>query len=215
MKISGAIFDMDGTLTDSMWVWEQIGNRYLNSCGIDPKENVWQRVKSMTMRQTAEFFISEYGLKKTVTEIYSGIYSLLEPIYRDEVFPKKGVELLLERLKSQGVRMCVATATDYDIVKMVLEKNGLLGYFSEIFTCRMVGAGKESPLIYEKALEHLGSPKEETYVFEDAFHAVKTAKEAGFTVVGVFDSSTADVAAEIKASADYFIEDYRQDYLLF
>ena len=215
MKISGAIFDMDGTLTDSMWVWEQIGNKYLNSCGIDPKENVWQRVKSMTMRQTAEYFISEYGLKKTVTEIYSEIYSLLEPIYRDEVFPKDGVVLLLERLKSQGVKMCVATATDVHIVKMVLKNNDILGYFSEVFTCRMVGAGKESPLIYEKALEHLGTPKDETLVFEDALHAVKTAKTAGFPVVGVYDASTDDAATEIKTVADYFISDYRRDYLMF
>ncbi len=215
MKISGAIFDMDGTLTDSMWVWEQIGNRYLESCGIDPKENVWQRVKSMTMRQTAEFFIDEYGLKKTVAEIYSGIYSLLEPIYRDEVHPKEGVVMLLERLKAQGVKMCVATATDYDIVKMVLESTGILGYFSEIFTCRMVGAGKESPLIYETALEHLGTKKDETFVFEDALHAVKTAKAAGFPVVGVYDASTDDAASEIKAVADYFISDYKFDYLMF
>ena len=215
MKISGAIFDMDGTLTDSMFVWMDIGRRYLISCGITPRETLLEEIKNMSMWQVSNYFMTEYGLKKTHAEIYEGIDSLVEPMYRDEVFPKDGVFLLLDLFKSQGVKMCVASATDRQLVEMVLKKNGLFEYFSEIFTCNSVGAGKDEPLIYEKALEHLGTPKEETLVFEDAFFSIKTAKSAGFTVVGVYDASAERFSSEIKSLVDYYITDYRRDYLMF
>lgn len=215
MKISGAIFDMDGTLTDSMFVWKDIGRRYLISCGITPRETLLQDIKNMSMWQVASYFMDEYGLNKTHEEIYEGIDSLVEPMYRDEVFAKDGVLLLLDRFKAQGVKMCVASATDRPLVEMVLQKTGLLGYFSEIFTCNSVGAGKDNPLIYEKALEHLGTLKDETLVFEDALYTIKTAKNAGFKVVGVFDASAERHKDEIKALVDYYIADYNRDYLSF
>ena len=215
MKISGAIFDMDGTLTDSMFVWKDIGRRYIISCGITPRETLLQDIKNKSMWQVAEYFMNEYGMKKTHEEIYEGIDALVEPMYRDEVLKKDGVLLLLDRFKAQGVKMCVASATDKHLVEMVLVKTGLIDYFSEIFTCNMVGAGKDNPLIYEKALEHLGTPKEETLIFEDALYTIKTAKSAGFTVVGVYDASAERHTNEIKALVDYYITDYSRDYLMF
>ena len=215
MKISGAIFDMDGTLIDSMFIWMDIGKRYLISCGITPRESLLHDIKNMSMWQVSDYFINEYGLKKTHEEIYEGIDLLITPMYRDEVLPKNGVFLLLDKLKERGVKMCVASATDKPLVEMVLEKNGLLEYFSEIFTCNSVGAGKDNPLIYEKALEHLGTPKNETLVFEDALYTIKTAKNAGYLVVGVYDASADRHRDEIQALADYYITDYSRDYLRF
>jgi len=215
MKISGAIFDMDGTLTDSMFIWRDIGRRYLVSCGITPSETLWHDIKNMAMWQVADYFVNEYGLKKTHAEIYDGIDSMIEPMYRDEVLPKEGVFLLLDRLRAQGVKMCVASATDRRLVEIVLGKNGLLDYFSEIFTCNSVGAGKDNPLIYEKAREYLGTVKEETLVFEDAYYAIKTAKDAGFTVVGVCDESQERHRGEILELSDYYISDFKKDYLQF
>lgn len=215
MKISGAIFDMDGTLTDSMFVWKDIGRRYLISCGITPRETLLQDIKNKSMWQVADYFMNEYGMKKTHEEIYEGIDALVEPIYREEVLAKDGVLLLLERLKARGVKMCVASATDRPLAEMVLAKTGLIDYFSEIFTCNMVGAGKDNPLIYEKALEHLGTPKDETLVFEDALYTIKTAKNAGFTVVGVYDASADRHTDEIKALVDFYITDYSHNYLIF
>jgi len=215
MKISGAIFDMDGTLTDSMFVWKDIGRRYLVSSGITPSETLWNDIKNMSMWQVADYFINVYGLKKTRDEIYHGIDALLAPMYRDEVFPKDGVFCLLDKLKAQGIKMCVASATDKYLVEMVLKKTGLFEYFSEIFTCRLVGAGKDNPLIYEKSLEHLGTPKEETLVFEDALYAIRTAKGAGFPVVGVYDTSAERNSDEIKALVDYYITEFDRDCLEF
>lgn len=215
MKISGAIFDMDGTLTDSMFIWNDIGNRYLLANGITPKNNLWDDIKNLSMRQFTEYISKEYGIDKTGEEIFAGIDALVEPLYRNEVLAKDGVFLLLDRLQAKGVKMCVATATDIHLVKIVLEKLGLRKYFSAVFTCNEVGAGKETPVIYEKALEHLGTPKEETVVFEDALHAVITAKKAGFPVAGIYDQYADSQKDEIKAASDYFVQDYTIDYLQF
>ncbi len=215
MKILGAIFDMDGTLTDSMFIWRDVGKRYLISCGVTPDDNMREETKMLTVFETAEYFRKKYGLKKTNEEIYAGVNALLWPMYRDEVSPKDGVLLLLDRLKERGIPMVVATATDRHLVDMVLDKNGLLGYFSEIFTTGAVGAGKEDPLIFEMALECLGTPKSETIVFEDTLYAIKTAKNAGFPVAGIYDDSQDYLQDEIKVVSDYYITDYRKSYMLF
>ncbi len=215
MKISGAIFDMDGTLTDSMFIWEDLGKRYLISCGKIPQDNLREAIKDLTMGETIDYIKNLYGLTQTDEEIYKGLNDLLIPMYRDEVLPKEGVSLLLESFKERGVKMAVASATDEHIVKMVLEKNGLLKYFSEVFTCTGVGAGKEEPLIYEKALEFLGTPKNETVIFEDAIYAIRTARKANFPIAAVYDDSQITYQDEIKALSDFYITDYREAYLLF
>jgi HAD superfamily hydrolase (TIGR01509 family) len=127
--------------------------------------------------------------------------------YRTKVTLKSGVAEFLEKLKSQGVKMCVATVTDRFVVEEVLEKLGVRKYFSEIFTCSEVGANKETPDIYNKALEHLKTEKSETVVFEDAFYALMTAKNDGFRVAGVFDKHEKN-QVQIKANADYYVSDY-------
>jgi len=215
MKISGAIFDMDGTLTDSMFVWKDVGKRYLISCGITPREDLWDCIKDLSIPQVSEYFASEYSLTKNAVEIRDGIYSLIEPMYREEVFPKNGVVDFLREFHERGIKMCVATATDKDIVEMILHKNNMLDYFSEVFTCTTVNAAKDTPVIYEKALEHLGTPKEETLVFEDALYALRTAKNAGFIVVGVYDSFASKESDEIKALSDFYITDFSKANKLF
>jgi len=214
MKISGAIFDLDGTLTDSMYVWRVVGVKFLQTFGITPSEDLWERTKNLTTEQTIELFKSEYGIVWTDEEIRVGINNLVGQMYREEVLPKNGVKELLEMFRERGVKMCVASATDGYLVDLVLRKNGMRDYFSRIISCNNIGRGKDSPAIYESALEHLGTPKRETLVFEDAFFALRTAKEAGFPVVGVYDP-TETHADGMRELSDYYIMDYGADKALF
>ncbi len=211
MKIRGAIFDMDGTLIDSMYVWEDIGSRYLVFLGIEPPDDLNQTIANMSMQQVSDYFTEAFGINKSPRQISDEINALIEPIYENEVRTKKGVAPLLEKLSSMGVKMCVATATDRHIVEAVLKHNDIRHYFSEIFTCTGVGAGKDTPVIYESALEFLGTERSETPVFEDALYAIKTAKAAGFPVIGIYDSYSACVQEEIKALSDYYVVDYTND----
>ena len=174
--IKGAIFDLDGTVLDSMFIWDTIGEDYLRSLGKEPRENLAEVFKTFTLTQAAEYFRNNYGIKLSIHEIVEGINNMVAEIYRTKVALKPGASDFLKRLQRSGVKMCIATVTDRPVVEDVLSRLNVREYFSEIFTCAEVGYNKENPEIYRKALKHLGTPKAETVVFEDAFHALKLLK---------------------------------------
>ena len=206
--IKGAIFDFDGTLVDSMFIWDTFAEDYLKSLGIEPKENLAEIFKTFTLEQAAEYYRNHYGITLSVEEIVDGINDMVAKIYRTKVLLKPGVSDFLKRLHISGVKMCVATVTDRPIVKEVLTRLGVYDYFSEIFTCAQVGYNKENPQIYRQALKHLGTEKAETLVFEDVLHAIKTAKEDGFKVAAVYDSHEM-CQKEIKEISDYYVSDFK------
>ncbi len=209
MRIRGAIFDVDGTLLDSMFIWDTIGETYLRSIGYQPKENLNETFKNMSLHQAARYYQTEYGVTLSIDQIMDGVNAMLERYYRFEVPLKPGVAELLERLRQSGVKLCIATATDRHLVEAALDRCGVLSCFGEIFTCNEVGHGKDEPDIFEAALRFLGTRKEETIVFDDALYAVRTAKEAGFPVAVIYDSHEKN-QKEIRALADFYIENFSQ-----
>ena len=209
MRIRGAIFDVDGTLLDSMFIWDTIGETYLRSIGYQPKENLNETFKNMSLHQAACYYQTEYGVTQSIDEIMDGVNAMLERYYRFEVPLKPGVAELLERLRQSGVKLCIATATDRHLVEAALDRCGVLSCFGEIFTCNEVGHGKDEPDIFEVALRFLGTRREETLVFDDALYAVRTAKEAGFPVAAVYDSHERS-QAEVRARSDLYLEDLTQ-----
>ena len=205
--IKGAIFDFDGTLVDSMFIWDTIGETYLRSLGKEPRENLTETFKTFTLEQSAEYYREHYGVPLSVREIVRDVNATVAEIYRTKVKCKDGIGVFLKKLHAEGVKMCVATVTDKPIVEDALKRLGILSYFEEIFTCAEVGCNKETPHIYRAALAYLGTKKEETVVFEDAFHALMTAKNDGFPVAAVRDTHE-NKQALMRANADYYISDY-------
>ena len=205
--IKGAIFDLDGTLVDSMFIWDSFGDDYLRTLGKEPKENLTETFKTFTLEQAAEYYRAQYGVTLSVGEIVDGVNEMVTEIYRTKVALKNGVLEFLRDLQSKGVKMCVATVTDRPIVEDVLVRLGIRDFFTEIFTCAEVGHNKETPHIYRAAFEVLGTRKEETVVFEDALHALMTAKNDGFPVAAVYDKHELR-QTEMKANGDYYITDY-------
>lgn len=210
MKIAGAIFDLDGTLLDSMPIWESLGETYLKDKGIEPKEGLREVLRPMSLVQSAEYFRSNYGVRESVEEICGDINHLIQDYYFDTVKPKPGVMDFLEHLKMKQIKMCVATATDRFLVDAALKRNKMDSYFDRIFTCSEAGYGKDRPDIYLQALDFLGTMKEKTMIFEDALYAARTAKDAGFPVGAVYDSSAASQQAEIKRLADIYIRSFEE-----
>ena len=202
--IKGAIFDLDGTLLDSMFIWDTIGEEYLRSLGKEPHEDLKETFMTLTLEEAAVYYREHYGVTLSVKEIVDGVNAMVEQTYRTKVTLKPGISEYLAWLKENGVRMCVATVTDRYLVEETLERLGVRHYFSEIFTCAEVGFGKDKPIIYQKALEHLGTEKSDTYVFEDLPFALNTAKTDGFPTVGVYDRHEAH-QDELKELADYYI----------
>lgn len=204
MRICGAIFDVDGTLLDSMSVWDTIGEKYLRSIGYAPKENINEVFKNMSLYQAACYYQSEYGVTLSVEEIMKGVNAMLEQYYRDEVPLKTEIAELVIQLYDEGVKLCIATATDRYLVDAALSRLKIRSCFSEIFTCNEVGHGKDEPHIFEVALNFLGTKKAETFVFDDALYAIRTAKNAGFPVVAVYDSREAK-PDEVYHLADWYL----------
>ena len=210
--LTGAIFDFDGTLLDSMFIWDTIGEDYLRTLGKEPHENLKETFMTLTLEEAAEYYREHYKVTLSVTEIEDSINTMVEGIYRTKVTLKPGVTDYLRLLKESGVKMCIATVTDRYLVEHTLERLGILHYFSEIFTCAEVGYGKDKPIIYQKALEHLGTAKEETFVFEDSLFALETAKADGFPTIGVYDVHESR-QEEMKRLADCYVRSFEEPVL--
>ena len=207
MKLKCAIFDFDGTLFDSMFIWDNVGEIYLRSLGKEPKSSMREDVRALSLYQSACYFKQEYDLSLSVEEIMTGINQTIEHFYIHEVLPKPGVVDFLKRMHKDGISMCIATASDRYQIEAALSRCGLEHYFDAIFTCSEVGHGKDEPVIFQKAMEHFGADRSSAVVFEDAIHAIQTAKADSFAVVAVFDSSEKR-QAEIRDLADCYIVDY-------
>lgn len=196
---------------DSMKIWATAGSKFLLSRGITPEEGLDEKFKTFTLQEVAEYYRNVYKLPESGASLMQCINEFIKEQYRTNAPPKEGVIAFLEAHSSE--KMCIATATDRYLVEMCLKQHGMSQYFSEIFTCTEVGVGKTKPDIYEVALTHLGTKKEDTFVFEDALHGIKTAKIAGFPVIAVGDKSALSDKEDILQYADLYIDSFHIDFL--
>ena len=202
---------MDGTLLDSMHIWNNLGPNLLRSMGIEPAPDLGDRLMLMTFRDGAALCKEEYHLSETVEDIMGLTKAKVHTFYETQVQAKPGVKKFLSLLKMEGVWMYVATNTDRDLVEAALKHTGLDGYFRGVMTCAEVGVGKkDSPEIYERCLRRLRSTKKDTVIFEDALHAIETAKKAGFRVCGVYDPSAEADQDAIRSLSDYYIRSFEE-----
>lgn len=206
MAIRGAIFDMDGTLTESMHLWIEIGRRYLESLGytVGPEQN--REMTKMLLEPMALYMQDEFGLAKSQEQIIAEINRIVEPGYFEEVAVKPTVVESLEAMQERGIRMCVATATDRHLTEACLKRNGIDRFFSAIFTCGEEHCNKRTSQIYDKARAHLGTSPEETYIFEDTYVSILGAKQSGCRVVALEDRWSEKKRDLIKETADVYVE---------
>lgn len=214
MKIKGAIFDMDGILLDSMLIWHTLDSRYIDSLAVPVEDGLEEKLRVMGYPKNQEYIKEHYCPEKTLEEIDDGMLQCMANFYRNEVEPLPYVKELLEELKSRGVKMCIASATPKWMCKIGLKRAGIDGYFSEIFDVPGVGKNKNYPDIFEKALAYLGTAKEETPVFEDAYYSIKTCKAADFPVIAIRDK-TEPKQEEIKNLADLYLLSYAEREKIF
>ena len=209
MKLKYAIFDLDGTLLDSLPVWDNLGLDMLRAQGYDPDPQLGRELKTMVMREGAQLCKELFSMPESVDEIVQLVEDQARYAYNHTIPPKPGTENFLRRLKAAGVPMFVATNTRRDLVEDGLRRNGLLDFFDGIVTCPEVGQGKkEGPAVYEEALRLLGGTKEDTVVFEDALHPIRTAKKAGFRIAAIYDTSSEGEHEEIRALSDFYFHHY-------
>ena len=205
-RIKGVIFDADGTLLDSMPMWGRAEEEYLISLGVTPRPDLHDVLRSLGGHEVAKYFQVEYGVRKTAEEMSAGIYEMMGEFYAHRVPLKNGVVPVLEALRTRGVRMCVATATDRPLIEPALRQHSIYGYFGKVFTCSDEKTSKSVPDIYLRAAAFLGTRVKETLVVEDALYAVRSAKSAGFPVAAVYDLSADSQRGEIEDLCDLYFE---------
>lgn len=210
MSIKNIIFDMDGTLLDSLSVWADSDREFITSLGMEYHQKHSFAMKKMHFDSACEYLVREFSLPLTPQETGEKILQIVEDHYINGVPLKDGAIEFLAAAKSAGIKMCVATSNKKSLAEKSLKANGIMDFMEFVITSDEVGGGKETPEIFLKAAERLGAVLSETAVFEDSIHAVLSAKSAGFTVVGIYDPLCPEEFAEIEKSADRTIKSFKE-----
>ena len=206
--ITGAIFDLDGTLVDSNGYWDLAPEAYLRACGKEPEPGIGQKIFAMTVPDAADYLRREYGIDQSPAEIVQGINDTMKHFYLHDIPLKDGVREGIGKLAKRHIPMAVASVTDKALVTAVLERFGLLDLISAIVTTDDAGVGNQEPDVYYLAAKAIGRKPENTLVFEDALHALVTAKRGGFPTVGVYDDASAEKQEEIRKTSDFYIRTF-------
>ena len=208
--IKGAIFDLDGTVLDSMGLWHKVDVAFFENRNMEIPEGYIQAISPLGTYKAAVYTKETYNIKESVEEIIAEWQIIAKNEYSKNVKLKNGAKEYILSLKEKGVKLAVATASDPDMFSACLKKYGIWDAFQCIVTVNEVGQGKSNPEIYLRAAEKLGVSVDECAVFEDISVALKTAKSAGFYCVGVYDSSSEKDIEENKKIADKFIFNFNE-----
>lgn len=207
--IKGVIFDVDGTLFDSMGAWHDSGYNVLKSLGIDADKRIGDIFFSMTMDEVIDYIKENFSVNESRDFLKNGIHNQVEYAYRNEIELKPGVMRILDWVKDSKIPATIATSTDRFLIEIGLARLGIEDYFDEIYTATEVGKGKNYPDIFQLAMDKMGTKPEETWLFEDGLYSMITAKAYGMPVVGVYDKVSHDDQEAIKQVADIYLEDLR------
>lgn len=202
------IFDMDGTLIDSMWVWEDIDREYLARFGLDMPENLQEAIAGISITQTAIYFKETFGIGDSVEKIIGDWDEMAYDKYSREIPLKPGTREFLQRLSARGIRLAIATSSSRRLTEAVLAAHNIRDYFEVVLTGEDIHKGKPDPDVYLEAAERLGIPADQCLVFEDIPYGIMAAKNAHMTCIAVEDDFSAADREEKRRLADGYIQDY-------
>lgn len=205
LMIRGMIFDVDGTLLDSMPIWEDAASRCLRQRGKEPEADLGKKLFSMSMKQGAQYVKEAYGLTETIGEIIDSVNEIVMDFYGKEVCLKPGVRDMLESIKEKNIPAVAATASDRVLIEKAFFHLDIGHYFKKIFTVSETGKGKDAPDIFFMGARELQASPEEIFVFEDGLYAAKTAASVGFHVAGVYDRYSEEEQKELEKTAEIYL----------
>lgn len=201
------IFDMDGTLLDSMGFWRRLIEDYSESQDIPFTRQMALDTERLSTRKRAEYFVANFDVDDSVEDIVAYCYARMGYYYEHNVTLRKGVMVYLQKLKQQGVRMAIATATDRELALPTAKRFGLMDYMDELVSVNDIGIPKSRPDLYLKLTDAWGIEPSECAVFEDAPYAMQTAKATGFYTIMIKDESYAKEQAECMDVPDLVIDE--------
>lgn len=203
------LFDFDGTLVDSMGMWQEVDEAILARHGVSAPEGFSDMLVPLSEQETAQCFL-DLGCQGTVESIMREINELADQEYATSIELKPGARALLDELKRRGVKMALVTAATLPRILPCLDRNGLSGYFNLILNCDAVGLPKSDPEIYRVALNYLGGTTEDAVFFEDNVTALSTAASIGIATVGIYDDHAARHWENLKKQATVALRSFEE-----
>jgi HAD superfamily hydrolase (TIGR01509 family) len=207
-NIEAVIFDLDGTLVDSMWLWKEIDVEYLGKYGIEVPNDLQQAVEGMSFSETAQYFKNRFNLPDPLDKIKEEWNQMAWDKYGNEVPLKKGVMEFLEELRTRGIKTGIATSNSKELVEHVLKSLNITEYFDSVRTSCEAKKGKPAPDIYLLVAGDLQVNPKDCLVFEDLALGIMAGKSAGMKVCTVFDPYSEDDIDRKRELADYYIDTY-------
>ena len=209
-NIEGAVFDLDGTLLDSSWVWEKVDEKFLGDRGFQVPDDYVDEISPLDAERAAVYTIERFGLNEDKDDIVREWIEMAKKEYATEVVCKPYAKEFLEELQKLNIKMAVATSSDRELFMKTLEREGILKYFQKIVTVDEVERGKGYPDIYEEAARRIKVNPHKCLVFEDILAGVTGASLGEFNVVAVFDEKSKHNWEKIKSISKYSINDYKE-----
>lgn len=208
MKIKYAIFDLDGTLVDTLFLWDEIwnkfGEKYCGGKSFSPTAEEDNAFRTLPLAKTMEIIHENYGMGESGKELLDFANELIVDFYANAVELKAGVKQFIEYCYANGTKLCVASASAPDLIDLALKHCGIYSYFLNVLSCETLGKGKDRPDIYLQAQALLGGQAEETWVFEDSLTALRTAEKLGMPRVGIYDRCN-DNQSAVKAHSTIYV----------
>ena len=209
-NFKGAIFDLDGTLIDSMDVWEKIDLKFLQKRNITMPKDYIEIVNSMSFEEVAKYTIERFNLRETEEELIKEWNEMAVSEYSHNIKLKPNVKEYLEKLKINNIKIGLATSSPKKLYEPVLKNNGIYDYFNAFTSVEDVKKDKSYPDIFLLTAKKLNIQPQYCVGFEDILIAVKTLKKANFKVVGVYDKYSEKDIKKIKTNCHKFIFDFKE-----
>ena len=207
-EIEAVLFDLDGSLVDSMWMWQDIDIEYLGRFDLSVPEGLSSEIEGMSFSETAEYFKTRFQIPDTIQKIKDDWNQMAWDKYTNQVPLKAGAREFVECCRQKGLRLAIATSNSRELVEHVMKVHGILEYFDSIVTSCDVVKGKPAPDVYLEAAKRCGVAPEKCFVFEDIVSGIVAGKTAGMSVCAVDDAYSQHQEKEKRQLSDYYIKDY-------
>lgn len=209
-KFKAAVFDLDGTLVVSGHVWSKIDRDFLGKRGFEVPADYYKVVSTMNFQTAAVYTNERFGLNESIDGIMREWHNMAVYEYSNVIGIVSGGDRFLCRLKENGLKIALATASTKELYEPVLKRNGLYDYFDFFATTSQVKRGKGYPDVYEFAAEGLGEKPEDCVVFEDIIEGIRGAKDGGFSAAACLNGHYINDWELMKKEANWAFESYEE-----
>lgn len=208
--IDAIIFDLDGTLVDSMWIWKQIDIDFLEKRGIALPDDLQKEIEGKSFTETAAYFKERFLIEEPIETIQKEWLEMAESLYENHIPLKEGAYHLLEAAGAKGIKLGIGTSNSRALLERVLNVHGIYKRFHSLRTSCEVKRGKPYPDVFLKVAEDLNVAPNRCLVFEDTHAGILAAKAAGMKVIAVYDALSEPYTEAIKRDADYYVENFKE-----